>query len=175
MSERTWTAMLLDQLAFHWDHQLQARLSGLSDAELVWQPAPEVPSIQWRIEHLIRDCFGARIERHFGGPAADDAAEPDGTAADALARLDGQVQRWRDHVGDQDEAALRTPVGDKEPFPELTLADLVLHIHRELIHHGAEISLLRDLYEHTVSTSTPHPSTPHPSTPHPSTGRPSDD
>jgi hypothetical protein len=25
-------------------------------------------------------------------------------------------------------------------------ADLVLHIHREAIHHGAEVSLLRDLY-----------------------------
>jgi hypothetical protein len=26
------------------------------------------------------------------------------------------------------------------------MAALVLHIHREVIHHGAEIALLRDLY-----------------------------
>jgi hypothetical protein len=26
------------------------------------------------------------------------------------------------------------------------MATLVLHIHREVIHHGAEIALLRDLY-----------------------------
>ena len=26
------------------------------------------------------------------------------------------------------------------------MAALVLHIHREVIHHGAEVSLLRDLY-----------------------------
>ena len=26
------------------------------------------------------------------------------------------------------------------------MADLVLHIHRELIHHLAELALLRDLY-----------------------------
>ena len=26
------------------------------------------------------------------------------------------------------------------------MAGLVLHIHREVIHHGAEVSLLRDLY-----------------------------
>ena len=26
------------------------------------------------------------------------------------------------------------------------MAALILHIHRELIHHGAEICLLRDLY-----------------------------
>jgi hypothetical protein len=28
------------------------------------------------------------------------------------------------------------------------MAALVLHIHREVIHHGAEVSLLRDLYLH---------------------------
>ena len=28
------------------------------------------------------------------------------------------------------------------------MAALVLHIHREVIHHGAEIALLRDLYAH---------------------------
>jgi hypothetical protein len=28
-------------------------------------------------------------------------------------------------------------------------ADLVLHIHRELIHHLSEVCLLRDLYLHT--------------------------
>ena len=151
MTPRTWTEILLDQLAFHWDYQLRARLEGLSDDELVWQPAPDVSTIGWRIEHLVGDCFGARIERHFGGPKAGDAARPDGTAADALARLDDQVRAWREHVSAQDDAALLTPVGDKEPFPELTLADLVLHIHREFIHHGAEIALLRDLYEHKES------------------------
>ena len=29
------------------------------------------------------------------------------------------------------------------------MADLVLHIHRELIHHLAELALLRDLYLRT--------------------------
>jgi hypothetical protein len=28
------------------------------------------------------------------------------------------------------------------------MAELVLHINREVIHHGAEIALLRDLYAH---------------------------
>jgi hypothetical protein len=28
------------------------------------------------------------------------------------------------------------------------MASLVLHINREVIHHGAEIALLRDLYLH---------------------------
>ena len=28
------------------------------------------------------------------------------------------------------------------------MAALVLHIHREVIHHGAEIALMRDLWAH---------------------------
>jgi len=47
------------------------------------------------------------------------------------------------------KAGLRVPVGAKEPFPEAPMADLVLHIHRELIHHLSEVCLLRDLYLHT--------------------------
>ncbi len=46
-------------------------------------------------------------------------------------------------------AGLRVPVGAKEPFPEVPMADLVLHIHRELIHYLSEVCLLRDLYLHT--------------------------
>ena len=37
------------------------------------------------------------------------------------------------------------------PFAQQPRADLVLHINRELIHHGAEVALLRDLWagDHT--------------------------
>jgi hypothetical protein len=34
------------------------------------------------------------------------------------------------------------------------MLDLVLHINREVIHHGAEIALLRDLYIHSAHTPT---------------------
>ncbi len=45
------------------------------------------------------------------------------------------------------EEELARPCGPAEgPFAEAPLADLVLHINREMIHHGAEICLLRDLY-----------------------------
>jgi hypothetical protein len=50
-----------------------------------------------------------------------------------------------------DEAALARPVGPAEgPFAELPYAALVLHIHREAIHHLAEIALLRDLHRATA-------------------------
>ncbi|MGP3989870.1 hypothetical protein [Streptomyces sp. 3N207] len=47
------------------------------------------------------------------------------------------------------EAGLRIRVGPKVPFPEMSMADLVLHVHRELIHHLSEVCLSRDLYLHT--------------------------
>ena len=34
------------------------------------------------------------------------------------------------------------------PFSEYPMAALVLHINREVIHHAAEVALLRDLYLH---------------------------
>ena len=46
-----------------------------------------------------------------------------------------------------DAAALTRPVGRAEvPFADRPYAELLLHINREAIHHGAEIALLRDLY-----------------------------
>lgn len=46
-----------------------------------------------------------------------------------------------------DDARLAAPCGPAEgPWGHRTMAALVLHIHREVLHHGAEIALLRDLY-----------------------------
>ena len=42
---------------------------------------------------------------------------------------------------------LRRTVGPAEGlYAERPMAELVLHINREVIHHGAEIALLRDLH-----------------------------
>ena len=49
-----------------------------------------------------------------------------------------------------DDDALAAPVGEAEGhWSAAPMATLVLHIHREVIHHGAELCLLRDLYAHT--------------------------
>lgn len=52
--------------------------------------------------------------------------------------------RWDAGVRELSDADLENPpaVGP-ERFP---MEGIVLHVNRELIHHGAEISLLRDLY-----------------------------
>ncbi|HET7430806.1 MAG TPA: DinB family protein, partial [Nocardioides sp.] len=68
-------------------------------------------------------------------------------AAEALARLDTAYDAWTAGVESLGEEGLSRPCGPSEgPFAEAPLADLVLHLNRELIHHGAEICLLRDLY-----------------------------
>jgi DinB superfamily len=110
-------------------------------------PAP-VTTIAWRLAHLIVGVFGSRNAGHFGGPPADFRTFPyAGTAAGALGQLDDGYAAWNNGVRGLDAAGLAAPCGPAEgPFADYPMADLVLHINREAIHHGAEIALLRDLY-----------------------------
>ncbi len=69
------------------------------------------------------------------------------TAAEALTMLDEGYARWIAGVAGLDEHGLSRPVGPAEgDFAEFPYITLVLHIHREVIHHVAEVALLRDLY-----------------------------
>ncbi len=111
------------------------------------EPTPvPVTTIAWRMAHLMVGVFGSRLARHFGGPPVDyDSFEYPSTAADALARLDAQYADWIAGVRSLDAEALQRPCGE-DGYAQDPMAALVLHISREVIHHGAEINLLRDLY-----------------------------
>ena len=110
-------------------------------------PAP-VTTIAWRLAHVTMFCFGHRNHSHFDGPSMgffehDFASNAD----DALRDLDDAYGRWVDGVAALGDSELLQPVGEAEgPFAEHPYAGLVLHINREVIHHGAEILLLRELY-----------------------------
>ena len=139
----------------------EARTEGASGAgELVmeWQwplPTPTpVTTIAWRIGHICFDCFGRRAESHFGGPAMSyDTVEWPTTAAGALAWLDETHRRWMDGIKAMGAGTMANPVGPAEgPWKDSPFAALVLHINREVIHHGAEIALLRDLYANRPDT-----------------------
>ncbi len=113
-------------------------------------PAP-VTTIAWRMAHVSIGVFGMRAANHFGDGDVDavDYATTDWplTAAGGLALLDHHYSVWMTGVRSLDEAALARPCGPAEgPFQDYSMAALVLHIHREAIHHGAEMCLLRDLY-----------------------------
>jgi hypothetical protein len=121
-------------------------------------PPPEPPpltTIAWRLGHVVVGVLGARNASHFGGPPIDyfdhDYA---GTAKEALNQLDEHYAAWRAGVRSLDDAALAEPCGPAEgTYAVWPMAALVLHINRELLHHGAEVALLRDLYLHTGGRS----------------------
>lgn len=112
------------------------------------EPSPTpVTTIAWRLAHVIVGVFAMRNASHFGREAVDYSTfDYSPTAAGALRQLDEENDRWVagcESLGDR----IADPVGPAEgPYADAPYAGLLLHIHREVIHHGAEICLLRDLY-----------------------------
>jgi hypothetical protein len=107
-----------------------------------------VTTIAWRLAHLI-DVFGPPTASHFGDPPADHpAVSYPGTAKGALRQLDEGHDAWVSDVRRLGAAGLARPQGSIAPpeFADAPLARLILYTNLEVIHHGAEISLLRDLY-----------------------------
>jgi hypothetical protein len=168
------TTQLADQLDWHWTQQLRPRLDGLTDDEYFFEPAPgcwtvhrdggvdyEYPppdpapltTIAWRMAHVIVGVLAARTHSHFGGPPADYQTWPFATDAEtALGQLDDAYRSWMTGVRELTDAALATPCGPAEgPWAAAPMSTLILHINREVIHHGAEIALLRDLFTHTTT------------------------
>ena len=168
-----WNAELLDQIDLHWTTALRPRLGGLSDDEYLWEPVdgcwtvrrtedgrflpdwdfpepdpPPVTTIAWRLCHIAGPVLGMRVSNHFGDGSWDvTMVEWPGTAEAALAAVDDAYDAWRTGIAGLDEEALGEPVGAVEgPYADRTYAALILHISREVIHHGAEVALLRDLY-----------------------------
>ncbi|WP_347354546.1 DinB family protein [Intrasporangium sp.] len=183
-STTTTRELLVEQLDWHWTHQLRARLASLSDDEYLWEPTPgawnlhprgqgttefqggsgeltidwaypepspaPVTTIAWRLAHVIVGVLGARVHGHFGGPEADYLTwDYSGTAQGALTQLDEAYAAWLSGLRTWSDADLLEPCGPAEgPWQDTARGVLVLHINREVIHHGAEIALLRDLWAH---------------------------
>jgi DinB superfamily len=126
--------------------------SGEFTIDYAWPPPDPAPvtTIAWRLAHIIVGCLAMRSAAHFGGPPADwDSFGYAGTAQAALSQLDEAYSRWLAGVRGLGAEGLTRPCGPAEgPFADAPMAALVLHINREVIHHGAEIALLRDLYPH---------------------------
>jgi hypothetical protein len=117
-------------------------------------PEPDPPpltTIAWRLGHVIVGVLAVRNAAHFGRAATDyQTFEYATTAADALAQLDAEYAAWMSGVETLGEERLAHRCGEAEgPWADRSMAELVLHINREVIHHLAEVCLLRDLYLHT--------------------------
>src|SRR5690625_3441306 len=112
------------------------------------EPAP-MTTIAWRLGHVIVGVLAMRNASHFGREAVDyDSFEYASTAQGALAQLESEYAAWITGVESLGDEGLSRACGE-HGFEEASMARLILHIHREVIHHLAEVSLLRDLYLHT--------------------------
>lgn len=129
------------------------------------EPPPPEPgpftTIAWRMNHIAIGVFESRYRAFFGGEGPTmwapgerifAAGELPGGATDAIAYLASAYSRWRDAIAGLTEEQLLAPLGDKgADFAAEPMAELVLHLNRETMHHGGEIGVLRDLYRDTVA------------------------
>jgi len=119
------------------------------------RPVP-ITTIAWRLGHIGSGVLGFRADNHFGdGAPSFDQVEWPASADAATAYVEDGYNRWMAGVRSLDDEGLARPVGPAEgPYAERPYAELVLHISREVMHHGAEVALLRDLYSHHFGAST---------------------
>jgi hypothetical protein len=127
------------------------------------EPAPvPVPTIAWRLVHIGVGCFAVRYNTFFAdnvddAPMFDPRHIPDDlplTADAGVAFLDEWYGRWHDAIRGLDDAGLAAPLGPRGgPYAEDTMLGLITHLNREVMHHGAEIGLLRDLYRAGMVTA----------------------
>ena len=151
--------------------RFRTRLEGLTDAEFLWEPVAgcwsvrqdaagtwvldggeaddaAVTTIAWRLAHVACHVLGgfATWLRGEGMPYDGDPDVPH-TAAGALAAVERNWARWREGMSRLDDARWHAAIGeDFGEHADASTADLVLHVLDELVHHAAEVSLLRDLY-----------------------------
>lgn len=120
------------------------------------QPPEAVTTIAWRMAHVALG-MSTRVSAFFGdGTVPDDAdmfdprhepASLPGTAAGGLKLLEESYRSWHDAIVALDDEGLARPLGPKGAFfGEDPMAALIVHVNREVMHHGGEICLLRDLY-----------------------------
>jgi hypothetical protein len=125
---------------------------------------PPLTTIAWRLVHIGATCLANRASAFFGDagvPTDADMFDPrrvpadlPGGAREAVAFLERSYRRWHDGIAGLDEEGLRRPLGPRGgPYAADPMAELVAHINREVMHHGAEIALLRDLYRATGATT----------------------
>ncbi|MEM7095392.1 MAG: nitroreductase family protein [Actinomycetota bacterium] len=149
--------------------QLLDRVAGLTDAEYRWEPVDGMWSVRdgqpptvdtdtnrdledapmttiaWRLWHLAVDCFADYTARFAGTPfdevdrswtmSADEAVDWLWSSWAAFRATLAGYEDWFAELGD-----------GFGPWHRHCVADFAMHASNELVHHGAEIALLRDLY-----------------------------
>ena len=124
----------------------------ITDYAVERRGTPPFTTIAWRMVHLS-GCYGSdRNSRWLGvevpHPAIEDSMVPaPHTAAEAIAVLERAHERWRAVLEIADDELLAVPIGPiGGQYRDATRAGLIIHQLDEVIHHAAEIAVLRDLF-----------------------------
>jgi DinB superfamily len=158
-----------------WDEawpRFSARLEGLTPDEYLWEPVahcwtvretedgaqadwadpdpetPPVTTIAWRLWHIAVDCldsYSARVFDSRGTEFVDQQFTLD--VDEALTALAASGEVFRAGLAERSPESLYDLLGPAwGPYHASTFLALMLHALDEVIHHAAEIALLRDLY-----------------------------
>lgn len=157
--------------------QLMQRVDGLTDGEYLWEPTPDVWSVRpatpgspvvdgagvrdidpapvttiaWRLWHIAIDCFDD-YTRRFGG---DDGAASSQWTLDANEAIELTRTKWQEYRELVAGLDWWQELGESwEVWSRHSVADMAMHASNELVHHGAEIGLLRDLYRSSAAEGT---------------------
>jgi hypothetical protein len=155
-----------------WERHLE-RIASLDDDEFGWEPVPECWSIRadaeghgridgagtlppepapfttiaWRIGH-IGVAVGGFADQLFGeGQMTVADMDFPVHASGVAAFYQGHYSAWRDGMVGLDDERWWSQLGPTwGPYAESNHVDLALHVFDEVVHHAAEVALLRDLY-----------------------------
>lgn len=110
---------------------------------------PPFTTIAWRLSHL-GEMLALRADHTAGARRLTrDDYRISGDAATALTAFGSAAEAWRTALLGADDTALDTIGYCAYPYgsdPEEPFLGIVWWVNQELLHHGAEIALLRDLY-----------------------------
>jgi hypothetical protein len=160
-------------------NRTRERLADLTDEELAWEPTdwtwsvrpagegwqvdyvklpvptPPFSTIAWRLDHYIAQFAAQRNATWLGVPDMVRRSAPaTGSVASELARLDDAAAHWHDILRGVDDDSLLALIGPiAGEYAESTRLGFVYHELDEMIHHAAEIGVLRDLYRARTSTA----------------------
>jgi DinB superfamily len=151
--------------------RFRTRVEGLSDEEYLWEPVPgcltvrpgEVGSyetggpqspgplttIAWRMCHIGDFLRHERNWRWLGREPAqrDSDIRHPMTAAGGIDYVEASWASWQSLVSSLTPAELWQPIGPiAGPYADAERIGLVVHTMDELIHHAAEVGVMRDLY-----------------------------
>ncbi|MFY9778263.1 MAG: DinB family protein, partial [Trebonia sp.] len=110
---------------------------------------PPFTTIAWRLSH-ISEMLALRADYTVGDrDMTSDTYRNSGGAMGAVRSFSDAAEAWRVALTGADDAVLDTVGYSTYPYgsdPGEMFVDIVWWVNQEILHHGAEIALLRDLY-----------------------------